>query len=132
MLTLFPDLLTYSFFGPTIVRLALGGALIALAHRHLLARERIRDEMRGFGALAPAIASGIPASEALIGTLITIGLFTQVAALLSVVIAIKLWAAHRKYPAITSPGPLALLCMGAIALSLVVTGPGAFAFDLPL
>lgn len=133
MLTLLPDLLDYSFFGPTVVRLALGGALLTLAYRHLLAREHIRHEMREqFGVFAPMISFGLPTLGAAVGALIVIGLFTQVAALFAVVLSIKLWVVRRTHRSIAAPSALALVFMGAIALSLIVTGPGALAFDLPL
>ncbi len=133
MLTLFPDLLTYSFFGPTIVRLALGVALLSIAHRHFLGRNHAEGELRHpFGALAPTIALGLPIIETAAGILIVAGLFTQIAALLTLLISVKLWLMPKRYPAIASPGALTLLLMGAVALLLIVTGPGAFAFDLPL
>lgn len=123
MLTLFPDLLTYSFFGPTVVRLALGGILVALAVRHFAARDRVENRF---------VAVGIAALEGVSGTLIVAGLFTQAAALASLIVSIKLRPVAAKYPAIFSPDAFALLCMAAISLLLIVTGPGAFAFDLPL
>ncbi len=133
MLTLFPDLLNYSFFGPTIIRLTLGCILLTLAYQHLTAREHICHEMRArFGLLAPAISFGLPTLGATVGALIVTGLFTQVAAFFTILLSVKFWVVRRTYRSIATPGALALVLMGAIALSLLLTGPGALAFDLPL
>ena len=70
--------------------------------------------------------------EIIVGTLFFIGLYTQIAALLSMVYALKFIVLHErlKHPLIPEQKFFILLLVAS--LSLFITGAGALAFDLPL
>jgi uncharacterized membrane protein YphA (DoxX/SURF4 family) len=128
MLSLFPSLFTWSFFGIAFLRVVL--ALVLGAH----AWEHLKDARSA--KVAGAMILGL--IEAILALLLLIGLFTQVAALLLAVLMIAslvLKYQHRDnlpiglqnhYP------PVYYVLIAAIALSLLVLGPGAWAIDWPL
>jgi len=122
MLSLFPELLNYSALAPVLLRLALGGTFLLYGLSEL-----IRPHY-----LPPVLARIIGVWEALIGSFIIIGLFTQVVSLLAILellgyLAIRLKNKERM------PIPVDyLLVMLAIAISLLLLGPGLWAIDLPL
>ncbi len=122
MLSLFPALLTYQQFGPFIIRLVLG---ITLAY---FGYEKIRR--RGTSSGSNSVLYG--AVEIFIAIFLIIGLFTQLAALLNaVILVIKLGfkARDRKF---LSDGINYYILLLVMAVSLLFTGAGFFAFDLPL
>ena len=120
MLSLFPSLFTWSFFGIAFLRIVL--ALIVGAH----AWEHLKDAK--VSREIPAFVLGI--LEAFIAIFLLIGLFTQVAALLLAIVMIAslvLKYNHRDNYPITY-----YLLLAAIALALMTLGPGAYAIDWPL
>ncbi|MCC6290642.1 hypothetical protein IT398_01055 [Candidatus Nomurabacteria bacterium] len=110
MLSIFPALLTGSLAAPTILRLV--ASLILIQHGHQ-STQMNEGKRRWAGAIEIALAF-----------LLLIGLFTQPVAL---VLAILITARPDKQILVT-----ARLLMITVLLSLVLTGPGLFAFDLPL
>lgn len=67
-----------------------------------------------------------------IGILLIIGLQTPLAAILGILVSTKHWYGMRDYAAYLpfSKATYILLCI--LCLSILVTGPGLFAFDSPL
>lgn len=114
-LSIFPDLLTFSMVGPFLVRF--GIALFVL----YLGRERLQKPYSFVAVLYFAC-----------GVLLLVGLYTQIAALLGIVI-LKL-EFYGKQNGIFSDMPMFFLYTISILslLSLLFTGPGFLAFDLPL
>lgn len=111
MLSVLPELLFLAPLAAFVIRVALALTLGWSAWRHFSA-----------GAMAITVAEAVPA------VLILIGLWTQLAAIIAA-LAIFAWLfmpTMRIFPRST-----ALLSL-VMALSLIVTGAGAFAFDLPL
>ncbi len=115
-LTTFPDLLTFGLFAPTLLRLSVAVVLI------LVARERMKKSYAWL-----AVLSGISA------LFIILGLYTQIAAIIGI-IALKLdFLMDGKRFGNTSWEIISLYGLAIlILLSLLFTGPGFFAFDLPL
>ncbi len=70
--------------------------------------------------------------EALIGTLFILGLATQIAALLSILLSLKLMYLSPRLFSPHVPPRLFWVLVCGISLSLFITGAGVFAFDLPL
>lgn len=70
--------------------------------------------------------------EMVVGVLFVLGLYTQIAALLAMLFVLKLHVMRRQlsHPLLLS-GTLRFLLFFC-ALSLFITGAGAFAFDLPI
>lgn len=132
MLNTFPDLLTYSFFAPTLLRIAAALMFFYLARVHYQRKEEIgrthfiivgRRSWLAWKAIIP---------EVVVGLMLLFGYYTQIAAIIGLVIAFKQLAFAKRYPIfapLTRPGYL-LLC--AVCLSLLLTGAGAIAFDLRL
>lgn len=110
MLSIFPSLLAYHLLAPALLRLVAGGLLGWHGYQSTRALEPKR-RLAGWTELALAV-------------LLVIGLWTQPAALLmAILILIRpdrqiSWQARA--------------LMLAILASLALTGPGLFAFDLPL
>ena len=113
-----------SLLAHAILRVTLGGILFLLGSKH--AFKVSKDPLAPKTAL---VFLGI--GEMAIGVLLAIGLATQVAALAAVPLgALVLLFRKRLAPYIPSPAFYVLL-IGA-ALSLVITGAGIFAIDMPI
>lgn len=105
MLSLWPNLFDYGFIAPLILRLTLGSALLTL--------------------YSPAWQSARGILGSLAGILIIVGLVVQPTSLVIILLLIeKVWSKQG--------GHLLTLPLLAIALSLLLLGPGPFAIDLPL
>jgi uncharacterized membrane protein YphA (DoxX/SURF4 family) len=129
MLNIFPNLLTYSLFAPLLLRLALGVFLILTSHKALSEQKipwvngnKIQNISRG--ATIVLVVSGI---------FILIGLFTQVVALLVFIINSATLTYKWRIKKSISNNEIALYSfIIIIALSLMVSGAGFYAIDLPL
>jgi len=114
MLSLFPELLFLAPFSAFLIRIAVAVTLALIARQHFALRD------------THSVALG--ALEAVLALMILIGLYTQAAALTALILAlVSIFS-----PAIrTAPrGTLALVAI--MCLTLLLTGPGPLAFDLPL
>ena len=63
--------------------------------------------------------------------MILVGLYTQIVAILTVISLKADWWMKRKANPISGDKLIVYIFAGAILLSLIVTGPGVIAFDLP-
>lgn len=129
--SLFPRLLDYQFLAPTLLRLML--AAVFIAHGF----PKLRDlgvtagflESLGFRP-AKFWATVLGCTEFFGGILLLVGLFTQVAAaLIAFVMLIAILKVKRAQGFVG--GYEFELALFAIAVSLMLTGPGAYALDLP-
>lgn len=133
ILSIFPQLLDWQFFGPFFLRLALG--FIFLAHGY---QKLANDKAQFVGWLESMKfrpgkfwAWSVTAVEFLGGIALVLGLFTQLAALILAIqfLVIILWFKRgQKFAGGWEFDFLILLAL----LALLVLGPGAWAFDLPL
>ena len=135
MPSLFPELFNFSFVAPFVLRIALGIPLIIGGFRKIIAKEKTPQRILG----------GI---VFLSGIFLVIGLFTQAAAIaVSLIIIVNSIIMRPKFltsetsveigstPVVRGQHPRSWterLIKLAIAVSLILTGPGMFAFDLPL
>lgn len=110
MLSIFPSLLAYHLLAPVLLRLVAGGLLAWHGYQSTRALEPKR-RLAGWVELALAV-------------LLVIGLWTQPAALLMAILILI-----RPDRQISWQAQALML---AILVSLALTGPGLFAFDLPL
>jgi uncharacterized membrane protein YphA (DoxX/SURF4 family) len=134
MLNPFPDLLTYSLLAPLILRVVAGLIFIdlgVLAFKNekeawitslsILKMPNPKLAVKIFGTIE--IAGGI---------MLILGFYTQVAALILTLLTFAESYVEYKDPAILKRNFIFYIMLLAIVLSLLLSGAGAFAFDLPL
>ncbi len=119
MLSLFPSLLALEGFAPLLLRLTLGAVFIAWAYRDFKASPSTRDKV------------WIVVYDIIAISLI-IGLYTQLSALASAIILGSRLFKKIREKAFLTDGVNYYLILFIISLSLLLTGPGFIAFDLPL
>jgi len=114
MLSLFPQILFLAPFAPTLIRIALAILLAYAAWKHITRQDTVA---RALGVLEIVAAGAL-----------FVGAWTQGVALASLVgiLCGYLFPRMRIYPMST------MLLGLVLSLSLVVTGAGIFAVDLPL
>ncbi len=114
MLSLFPQLLFLTPFAALAIRLALAVFFALAAWQHMAHRD--------------ALTRTLSAVEVAVAVALFVGAWTQPAALIGLIAmaAGLLVPKMRHYPMST----IILMCV--MLATLVVTGPGKFAFDLPL
>ena len=132
MLNPFPSLLIFGFFAPTLLRITAALVFFYLAYMQYQRRGEITK--LNFPLVGKNnwwyIVSFI--FNTIIGAMLLFGCYTQIAAILGICGQLKgLWL-NRRFPSVVilSNGTVVLLII--ICLSLLVSGAGAFAMDLPL
>ena len=132
MLNPFPELLSLSFFAPTLLRIAAGGLLAYVAYTHWSERQelaRIQYPIVGSGTWIVWITLvWLVASS----TLLFLGFYTQIAALMGALVSLKFFILRHHYPSFATLERPASLLLFIICLSLLVTGAGTYAFDIRL
>ncbi len=133
MLSLFPQLFDYWLLGPLLLRVILAAVFIAHGYPKLFGGfsgtaqffESINIKPGKFWVLVVGIV------EFFGGILLALGLWVQpIALLLAIDMAVAIWKVKRKEGFVH--GYEFELVLLAIALSLLVLGPGAYSVDLPL
>ena len=122
MLSLFPSLLTYQQAGPLVIRLICGATLAWFGYQ----------KVRGRGTSSGSNSAVYGYVEMFLSLFLIVGLYTQLAALLNAVILVIKLALKAKEGKLLSDGVNYYILLLAMCLSLMVTGPGFLAFDLPL
>lgn len=133
MLNPFPELLVYQILAPTLLRIAAACVLCYIAVKQFQRKEELaKTKFPIIGTVGAVVVWIKIIAELLIAGALFFGYYTQVAAILGSIVALKQLMWTRLYPrwVPTSRGTSALLLV--ILLSLLLTGAGAFAFDLPL
>jgi uncharacterized membrane protein YphA (DoxX/SURF4 family) len=132
MLNLFP-IQFLALFAYFILRVLTGLSILWLGHQHYQHRHDLSQIL-----VLPIFPFGKTAvfflvfTEVVIGTLLTIGLFTQAGAILLMLLSLKMIVLHKYFHHPTLPNRLTYLLFFAIGFSLFITGAGVFAFDLPI
>lgn len=121
MLNPFPSLLDFALLAPFLVRVALGLMFLHLAYDGLLHYKKI-----------PRIALFLAVLGALGGIALLVGLFTQIASLLGVLISLAFFLFPKQTAASFAIEKRLSFLLFALSLSLLFSGAGLFAFDLPL
>lgn len=115
MLSLFPSLLYLEPLAPFLLRLTLGIVFLGWAYKKVKQKN-----------VTWSIIEGI------LGVLFIVGFLTQLAALVSTLLfAFYLYQKIRQKSFLTD-GVNYYFILLIISLTLLISGPGAFAFDLPL
>ncbi len=139
ILSVFPDLLSYGFgsyfLAPTIIRVAVASVFIYLALTHFKDKAAVSGELtmpkisRETAVLGTWVLIG---AELALAFALFFGAWTQVAAILGALASIKAIILRRKFPIIYPLSPLVYALLAVMCAVLLLTGAGAFAFDLPL
>src|SRR4051812_20043553 len=133
MLNIFPHLLSLTFFAPVPLRLAAAAAFAYAAYMQWIDRAELAE------AQYPVIGRGGAWSiwcfivfEAATALLLALGLLTQAAAILGILISIKYFIWYSRYPRLMVLARPTSALLFVICVSLLITGAGAYAFDIPL
>lgn len=126
MLNTFPELLTYSFFAPTLLRVVVAIALFHLAYHGWQRRTEIAEaRSKSFSTISIVF-------NLLVGCALFFGYYTQIAALLAIAsFLVGAWA-NRRYPHIVILPTSTIKLLAVMCASILLTGAGALAMDLPL
>lgn len=121
MLTIFPSLLAFEQLAPTLVRITLAIILIHWAYKGLSVDKKKLTPIKIVHTL-----------EGIAGLMLFFGLWTQIGALIVIVdMIVKLYHKVTKKAFLTDGVNYYFLVL-ILALTLLVTGAGLFAMDLPL
>lgn len=132
MLNIFP----IQFLAPfayVLLRVALGIIFLYLGLSHVKHRQELR-----YVFTLPILPFGlfftwyIALAELIIGSLFIAGLYTQIAALLAVLYTSKLLVMYKRFSHPLLPTKMSLFLLLVSSISLLITGAGPFAFDLPI
>jgi uncharacterized membrane protein YphA (DoxX/SURF4 family) len=135
MLNPLPEILFLEPLAPFVLRIAAGIIFLIIGYSHLMKerREGIASDLRARWKAAGAFfIFGIGVAELLAGLSLLLGFLTQIGAILGGIIALTLLWISKTYAKIAADSPAFYTLLFAICLSLLLTGAGAFAFDLPL
>lgn len=130
MLNVFPDFLTYALFAPLFLRVVLGAFVISKSYKKL----RPLFTVDGNASVPKDKLSKIVSVLFLIsGIFILIGLYTQVSALLLILLTIGIFIRKgSRGEVLNSTETWLQVFVFVMALSLMLSGAGFYAIDLPL
>lgn len=132
--SVFPQLFDFWFFAPLLLRVVLGAIFIVHGYPKLFKAES-RQQTTGFFAsvgIHPALfwVLLVGVVEFFGGIFLILGLLTQIVALLIAIdMIVAMWKVKFKMGFVN--GYEFDLILLVVALSLILTGPGAFALDYP-
>lgn len=134
MLNVFPELLNYSFMAPTVIRIAVGALFIILGYeKYTTHKERLSVFLNSIR-INPSktIVQFLGGVEIAIGILLIVGAVTQIAALIALIISFVSLVLTLREPDLQLRRPTVYILTMAICFSLLLTGAGFLAIDLPL
>ncbi len=135
MLNTFPHLLVYSFAAPTIIRIVAGLAFVWFGYDKLTKGKEAKRVFFESINLKPGIffVWFFGLLEIIAGGLLVLGYATQIASIITTLISLGAFLIKQFKPASgLHESKLCYLLLFAISLSLLLTGAGAYAFDIPL
>ena len=131
MLNVFPGLLL-PFLAPLLLRVGAAIVFAAVAYIQWQRRDEIsKTDLPVIGRSSWWVWTSAIAHLA-VAALLLLGSYTQAAALLGALLSVKHAFWSHRYPRVFPLGRAAGLLLLLISLSLVLSGAGAFAQDLPL
>ena len=135
MLNPFPDLLVLGLLAPFILRVTLGLLFLMSGWRHATRerREGIASTLRvAWGSAGTFFIWYLAGIEILVGIALIFGFLTQIAALVGIIISAKMLFFRKRYPMIALQNVTHYVLVIAICVSLLLSGAGALAIDIPL
>jgi uncharacterized membrane protein YphA (DoxX/SURF4 family) len=134
MLSIFPSLLIFGILAPFILRIVVGVYFLHAGYQDLgKEREKTVEELaQSLGTFAkPALIFG-GIFEIVIGLSLITGFLTQLMALFGMIYVLKFLSLKKQYPSLIKHERVFYVMVFVILFSLLLTGAGAFAIDLPL
>lgn len=135
MLNPFPEILFLEPLAPFILRVTAGIIFLLIGYSHLTKerREGIASDLEvKWGVVGTYSAWIFGGAEVLVGISLILGFLTQIGAIIGGIAALKLLWFRKIYPRLAPDSSAFYTLLLAICLSLLFTGAGAFAIDLPL
>jgi putative oxidoreductase len=134
MLNPFPELLSFTLMAPLLIRVAVGVFFISFGWNKLTKEREHRSSFFDSIGLRPAgvYVTLLGLLQIIIGVCLIIGFFTQVAAILATVIMFVSYIIKVRHPEMLFNTTSIYALLFIMALTLVFTGAGLFAIDLPL
>ncbi len=134
MLNPFPELLTYSLLAPFIIRLAVGFVFLNLGILTIKGERDVwQNSIKALGIPNPKRVTQILAIiQILGGLLLIIGLYTQIAALILGILSLAETYIEYKESSILKRELFFYILLFVSTISLLLSGAGAFAIDIPL
>lgn len=134
MLNTFPELLSYSLLAPFILRVVLGYLFVNLGYLKLKSE---KSRWLLFFEAAKVKPAGIFLKifafiEMIGGAMLIFGFLTQIAAVVLAILTFGELYVEYKEESLLKRNLIFYILIFAISLSLVFSGAGAFALDLPL
>jgi uncharacterized membrane protein YphA (DoxX/SURF4 family) len=134
MLPTFPELLAFSPFAALLLRVALGVIFFQLGYVQCFKKNAdfpmiYRNIMIEHGTAAAYVTGGL---KILVGICLIIGLFTQVSALIAAILTVAAIYATSRSETLLKRDVYHYVLVFIVALSLIFTGAGSLAIDLPL
>lgn len=129
MFNTFPTLLVYSFFAPLVLRIAIAVVFAYLSYHAFAHRKAAASPLPFVGGPWAALFAALAYS--IVGLLLLVGAYTQLAAVAGMALLGTATLA-REHAAFTPLSKSSVLLTFVILGSLLLTGAGALAFDLPL
>ena len=134
MLSIFPELLTYQLLAPFVIRVVLGFLLLNLGYLKLHSERRRWTVSLETVKIRPGQfwVSVLGLAQVVGGALLVVGAFTQLVALIFTVIFLAELYLELKQEEILKRSVGFYLLLTAASLSLLFSGAGFLAVDLPL
>ena len=134
MLSVFPNLLTYSQLAPFVLRIVVGLIFLELGYLKLGKEKSIWNMFFQTIHFKPShfFVALLATIEIVSGAFLIVGYLTQLAALIMAVILFAEAYVELRDGAILKRDIVFYTLLLVICVSLLLTGAGAFAFDLPL
>lgn len=133
MLNPFPQLLVYGFFAPALLRVTVAIVFFCMSLHFMRARKQMAGTPAPFiGKPGVALVIFSALVYLALGLTLFFGWETQIAALIGILASLKsIWLA-RTWKAWAPYARSTYILIAVICFSLVLTGAGALAMDLPL
>lgn len=132
MLNTFPSLLTFSFFAPMLLRLTVAFTFGYLVYKQFKHREAIAEvRVPLLGKVGGLVWVALLIESAMTITFF-VGYATQITALIGLGVCLKHFIYAKKYPQIIPLHRSTYVYVFIMCFTLLLTGAGALAMDLPL
>lgn len=134
MLNIFPELITFVLFSPLLLRVVVGAYFLYWGVQ-LLKKDRYADCATSlrveWGSLGILFIWYLSFFEIIVGVFLIAGFLTQAAAIGGMLIAGKLYYLQRTYPSVAKNERATYVLIFVVCLSLVLSGAGVLAIDIP-